>query len=93
MDTMQDESSDTDRTFSEENPPGAVSNQNAEEAESGHRDDQAGGRGNAPRPERADEGSEFQDPARAAGEGGQPDDAAGAAGEGAQSTGHPDSAG
>ena len=58
-------------------PPGAVSNQNQEEAESGHRDDE---RHPEPRTrgERSDRGG---------------DDASGASGEGSQSTGNPDSAG
>jgi hypothetical protein len=59
-------------------PPGAVSNQNQEEAESAHADGGQGGRG--VRPDKEAEGS-------------AKDSAPGAAGEGSQATGHPDNAG
>ena len=62
----------------DDDPPGAVSDQNQEEAESGHRDD-------ATHPEpRSKDGSD-------ASRKGEP--SSGAAGEGSQSTGDPGSAG
>jgi hypothetical protein len=64
----------------ETDPPGAVSNQNQEEAESGHRED-----GTHPEPRTS--GREPEKKGKPAERHG------GAAGEGSQSTGHPDSAG
>ena len=55
-------------------PPGAVSNQNGEENQSGHRDDQT-------HPEPRTNGKEAKERE-------QPDSKSGAAGEGSQSTGH-----
>ena len=55
-------------------PPGAVSNQNREENQSGHRDDQT-------HPEPRTSGKQPKQPET-------PDPDAGAAGEGSQSTGH-----
>jgi hypothetical protein len=59
-------------------PPGAVSDQNHEEAQSGHRED-----GTHPEPRTSDKASEEH----------ESDDSTGAAGEGSQSTGHRDNAG
>lgn len=59
-------------------PPGAVSNQNQEEAESGHRDDET-----HPEP-RSKDGPDAS---------GKRERSSGASGEGSQSTGHPDNAG
>jgi hypothetical protein len=60
-------------------PPGAVSNQNGEEAQSGHRKD-----GTHPEPRTS---------GRPARNRGKRSDSTGAAGEGSQSTGHPHNAG
>jgi hypothetical protein len=60
-------------------PPGATSNQNGEEAESGHRDDST-------HPEPRTTGRPPEDR-------GQHERSTGAAGEGSQSTGHPQNAG
>lgn len=59
-------------------PPGAVSNQNGEEAESGHREDET-----HPEPRTSGEPPKKHSDS----------EHTGAAGEGSQSTGHPDNAG
>lgn len=63
-------------------PPGAVSDQNGEEAQSGHRED-----GTHPEPRTADEEPEQHR------KHGSKSPSTGAAGEGSQSTGHPRNAG
>jgi hypothetical protein len=63
-----------------QDPPGAVSSQNQEEAESGHR-------GPETQPERRKGEDSEQRPEQSSG------GSAGEAGEGSQSTGHPDNAG
>jgi hypothetical protein len=60
-------------------PPGAVSNQNGEEAESGHRED-----GTHPEPRTSGRPAKKREQRRSS---------TGAAGEGSQSTGHPHNAG
>jgi hypothetical protein len=63
----------------ESDPPGAVSNQNQEEAESGMREDAS-----HPEPRTSGGGDESK---------GADHDSSGESGEGSQSTGHPDNAG
>jgi hypothetical protein len=65
--------------------PGAVSDQNREEQQSGMRDDQQ-----HPEPRSHDEGRSDSERGESESEGGG---SSGAAGEGSQSTGNPDSAG
>ncbi|HEX3803047.1 MAG TPA: hypothetical protein VHV75_09425 [Solirubrobacteraceae bacterium] len=67
----------------ETDPPGAVSNQNQEQAESGHRDD-----GTHPEPR-----TTGKEPKKKGEEGEAAERPSGAAGEGSQSTGHPHNAG
>jgi hypothetical protein len=74
---MSPDSSDHDPKT---DPPGAVSNQNQEEAESGHRDD-----GVHPEPRTSGKEPKHKDKAD--------EGSSGAAGEGSQSTGNPHSAG
>ncbi|MDQ6605758.1 MAG: hypothetical protein M3Z06_04330 [Actinomycetota bacterium] len=69
--------SDTDETFGEQDPPGAVSDQNAEEAEGGQPD------GGASKSSKS--GQKRPDAEKSS--------SPGAAGEGSQSTGNPGNAG
>jgi hypothetical protein len=67
-----------DGTSGRQDPPGAVSDQNGEEAERGHHEN-----GEPPEPQTQ----------ATSGKTDNPSGAPGAAGEGSQSTGHPDNAG
>lgn len=71
----------------ESDPPGAVSNQNGEEAEAAHRADGEGAKPAAPveDPDNAGAGGSGADAERSS--------SPGAAGEGSQATGHPANAG